>query len=92
MGHDIESGEEIQEAIKDLAGTHVANIMPNREGQDMNESNIKFQEDTMETHTSNTIIPTQINTHSKSKSHNWYSLGWALVENEKITRKSLGNE
>ncbi|CAG8820309.1 1432_t:CDS:2, partial [Racocetra persica] len=31
MGHDIESGEEIQEAIKDLAGTHVANIMPNRE-------------------------------------------------------------
>lgn len=32
MGHDIESGEEIQEAIKDLAGTHVANIIPNREG------------------------------------------------------------
>ncbi|CAG8830544.1 21580_t:CDS:2, partial [Gigaspora rosea] len=31
MGHDIESGEEIQEAIKDLAGTHVANIMPNCE-------------------------------------------------------------
>ena len=32
MGHDIESGEEIQDAIKDLAGTHVANIIPNREG------------------------------------------------------------
>ncbi|CAG8500882.1 13465_t:CDS:2 [Racocetra fulgida] len=32
MGHNIESGEEIQEAIKDLAGTHVANIMPNCEG------------------------------------------------------------
>ncbi|CAG8831418.1 16890_t:CDS:2, partial [Racocetra persica] len=31
IGHDIESGEEIQDAIKDLAGTHVANIIPNRE-------------------------------------------------------------
>ncbi|CAG8678738.1 17368_t:CDS:2, partial [Gigaspora rosea] len=31
IGHNIESGEEIQEAIKDLAGTHVANILPNRE-------------------------------------------------------------
>ncbi|CAG8445235.1 6884_t:CDS:2 [Dentiscutata heterogama] len=31
MGHDIESGEEIQDAIKDLAGTHVANIIPNHE-------------------------------------------------------------
>ncbi|CAG8587848.1 9836_t:CDS:2 [Gigaspora rosea] len=31
MGHNIESGEEIQEAIKDLAGTRVANIIPNRE-------------------------------------------------------------
>ncbi|CAG8797574.1 12452_t:CDS:2, partial [Dentiscutata erythropus] len=45
--HDIELGEEIQEAIKDLAGTHVANIMPNREGQDMNESNIESQKDTI---------------------------------------------
>ncbi|CAG8783405.1 21777_t:CDS:2, partial [Gigaspora rosea] len=47
MGHDIESGEEIQEAIKDLAGTHIANIMPNREDKDVNESYIKSQEDTM---------------------------------------------
>ncbi|CAG8619951.1 11046_t:CDS:2, partial [Scutellospora calospora] len=31
FGYDIKSGEEIQEAIKDLAGTHVANIIPNRE-------------------------------------------------------------
>ncbi|CAG8551366.1 2642_t:CDS:2, partial [Scutellospora calospora] len=31
MGHDIELGKEIQEAIKDLAGTHVANIIPNHE-------------------------------------------------------------
>ncbi|CAG8653922.1 1336_t:CDS:2 [Racocetra fulgida] len=32
MCHNIESGEKIQEAIKDLAGTHVTNIMPNCEG------------------------------------------------------------
>ncbi|RIB02162.1 hypothetical protein C2G38_2228581 [Gigaspora rosea] len=29
--HNIESGEEIQEAIKDLAGTHAANILSNLE-------------------------------------------------------------
>ncbi|CAG8761792.1 27443_t:CDS:1, partial [Racocetra persica] len=29
MEHDIESGEEIQDAIKDLAKTHIANIIPN---------------------------------------------------------------
>ncbi|CAG8491611.1 12151_t:CDS:2 [Cetraspora pellucida] len=31
MGHDIELGEEIQDAIKDLTETHNANIIPNRE-------------------------------------------------------------
>ncbi|CAG8569229.1 15627_t:CDS:2, partial [Dentiscutata erythropus] len=40
MGCDIESGEEIQDAIKDLAGTHIANIIPNCE--DQNKSNTKM--------------------------------------------------
>ncbi|CAB5350103.1 unnamed protein product [Rhizophagus irregularis] len=30
LGYDITSGENIEDAIKDLAGTHVAHIQPNR--------------------------------------------------------------
>src|ERR1043165_1221792 len=30
LGYDITSGENIEDAIKDLAGTHVAYIQPNR--------------------------------------------------------------
>ncbi|CAG8809871.1 8913_t:CDS:2, partial [Cetraspora pellucida] len=30
FGYDINSGEDIEEAIKDLAGTHVAYLEPNR--------------------------------------------------------------
>ncbi|RHZ76219.1 hypothetical protein Glove_200g8 [Diversispora epigaea] len=35
LGHDITSGENIEDAIKDLAGTHVAHIQPDR-SQDQN--------------------------------------------------------
>jgi hypothetical protein len=30
LGYDITSGEKIEDAMKDLAGTHVAHIQPNR--------------------------------------------------------------
>ena len=31
LGYKIASGEDIEMAIKDLSGTHVANLQPNRE-------------------------------------------------------------
>jgi len=30
LGCELESGEDIEKAIKDIAGTHVANLAPNR--------------------------------------------------------------
>ncbi|CAG8652925.1 9464_t:CDS:2, partial [Dentiscutata heterogama] len=30
FGHDIDSGEDIERAIKDIAGTHIAHLEPNR--------------------------------------------------------------
>ena len=31
LGYDITKGEDIENAIKELSGTHVANLQPNRE-------------------------------------------------------------
>ena len=31
LGYDITKGEDIENAIKELAGTHIANLQPNRE-------------------------------------------------------------
>jgi hypothetical protein len=31
LGYEIASGKDIEMAIKDLSGTHVANLQPNRE-------------------------------------------------------------
>ena len=31
LGYEVTSGKDIEMAIKDLSGTHVANIQPNRE-------------------------------------------------------------